>query len=243
MHTLIAYIRIIGFFLSTLPDLSRAKKLKKNGDGAYTQPLNRQFERAMEKIPKILGVTFSVTGEENIIRDRAVIYVSNHQSYPDPVFIFKPMGFIFPVLCKKEVRKIPLLSSWLKVFDCVFIDREDARSSVASLREASELVNSGKSILIFPEGTRSYSGEVGEFKSGAFKIAEKTRVPVVPVRLHNACDVMRRGSGKLCKANIRIDYLEPIDISDMTRTELRELPSKIQALIADGIKGVQKDEQ
>lgn len=237
MHTLIAYIRIICFFISTIPDLNRAKKLKKKGDASYTEPLNRQFDRAMEKIPKILGVTFSVTGEENILRDRAAIYVSNHQSYPDPVFIFKPMGFIFPVLCKKEVQKIPLVSAWLKVFDCVFIDREDARSSVASLKEAAELVNSGKSMMIFPEGTRSYSNELGEFKSGAFKIAEKTRAPIVPVRLHNACDVMRRGSGKLCKADIRIDFLEPIDISEMSRAELREVPAKIQALIAEGIKG------
>lgn len=237
MHTIIAYIRAICFFISTLPDLSRAKRLKKKGDERYVKYLNRQYERAMDKIPKILGVTFTVTGEENIIRDKAAIFVSNHQSYPDPIFIFKPMGFICPVLCKKEVQKIPVLSAWLKVFDCVFIDREDARSSVQSLKEASELVNGGKSIIIFPEGTRSYGNELGEFKAGAFKIAEKTKAPIIPVRLHNACDVMRRGSGRLHKANVRIDYLEPIDISNMSRTEIRELPAKIQALIAEGIKG------
>ncbi len=242
MHTLIAYIRILCFFISTMPDLGRAKRLKKKGDKAYIEPLNRQFARAMDVLPKYLGVTVSVTGEENIIRDRAVIYVSNHQSYPDPVFIFKPIGFVFPVLCKKEVQKFPIIASWLKVFDCVFIDREDARSSVASLKEAAELVNSGKPIMIFPEGTRSYGNELGEFKSGAFKIAEKTRVPIIPVRLHNACDVMRRGSAKLNKAVVRIDYLEPIDISEMSRVEIRELPSKIQALIAEGMKE-KNDEQ
>ncbi len=237
MHTFIAYIRIIWFFISTIPDLRRAKKLKKKGDEGYIKFLNRQFDRAMIKIPKILGVTFTVTGEENILRDQAAIYVSNHQSYPDPVFIFKPMGFICPVLCKKEVQKIPIVAPWLKVFDCVFIDREDARSSVQSLKEAAEIVKEGKSMIIFPEGTRSFGNEPGEFKSGAFKIAEKTRVPIIPVRLHNACDVMRRGSGRLRKANIRIDYLEPIDISEMSRTEIRELPEKLHALIAEGIKG------
>lgn len=237
MHTIIAYIRAICFFISTLPDLSRAKRLKKKGDERYLKYLNRQYERAMKKIPKILGAKIEVTGEENIIRDRAVIYVSNHQSYPDPIFIFEPLGFICPVLCKKEILKIPVLSTWLKVFDCVFIDREDARSSVQSLKEAAELISNGKSMIIFPEGTRSYGYELGEFKAGAFKVAEKTRVPIVPVRLHNACDIMRRGSGKLHKGTVKVDFLEPIDLSEMSRTEIRELPSKIQALIAEGIKG------
>lgn len=235
MHTVITYIRGIAFFISTIPDLIRAKRLKKKGDNGYLKYLNRQYKRALKRIPEILGVKIAVNGSENIISDRAAIYVSNHQSYLDPVFIFAPLGFICPVLCKKEVRKIPIVSGWLRVFDCVFIDRENARSSVKSLNEAAELINSGNSMIIFPEGTRAVGYEPGEFKAGAFKVAEKTKVPVIPVRLHNACDVMRRGSAKLNKATVRVDFLEPIDISQMSRTEIRELPEKIKALIAEGI--------
>lgn len=235
MHTVITYIRGIVFFISTIPDLIRAKRLKKKGDNGYLKYLNRQYKRALKRIPEILGVKIAVNGSENIISDRAAIYVSNHQSYLDPVFIFAPLGFICPVLCKKEVRKIPIVSGWLRVFDCVFIDRENARSSVKSLNEAAELINSGNSMIIFPEGTRAVGYEPGEFKAGAFKVAEKTKVPVIPVRLHNACDVMRRGSAKLNKATVRVDFLEPIDISQMSRTEIRELPEKIKALIAEGI--------
>lgn len=235
MHTVITYIRGIAFFISTIPDLIRAKRLKKKGDNGYLKYLNRQYKRALKRIPEILGVKIAVNGSENIISDRAAIYVSNHQSYLDPVFIFAPLGFICPVLCKKEIRKIPIVSGWLRVFDCVFIDRENARSSVKSLNEAAELINSGNSMIIFPEGTRAVGYEPGEFKAGAFKVAEKTKVPVIPVRLHNACDVMRRGSAKLNKATVRVDFLEPIDISQMSRTEIRELPEKIKALIAEGI--------
>lgn len=235
MHTVITYIRGIVFFISTIPDLIRAKRLKKKEDNGYLKYLNRQYKRALKRIPEILGVKIAVNGSENIISDRAAIYVSNHQSYLDPVFIFAPLGFICPVLCKKEVRKIPIVSGWLRVFDCVFIDRENARSSVKSLNEAAELINSGNSMIIFPEGTRAVGYEPGEFKAGAFKVAEKTKVPVVPVRLHNACEVMRRGSAKLNKATVRVDFLEPIDISQMSRTEIRELPEKIKALIAEGI--------
>ena len=86
MHTFIAYIRLIGFLISTLPDLGRAKRLKKKGDDRYLEYLNRQYHRAITKIPKILGTKIEATGTENIIRDRAAIYISNHQSYPDPPF-------------------------------------------------------------------------------------------------------------------------------------------------------------
>ncbi len=237
MHTLITYIRGVFFFISTVPDLIRAKRLKKKGDAGYLKYLDRQYRRAVKRIPEILGVKIVVTGSENIIGDRSAIFVSNHQSYLDPVFIFAPLGFICPVLCKKEVRKIPLVSGWLRVFDCVFIDRENARNSVKSLNEAAELVSGGKSMIIFPEGTRAAGYEPGEFKAGAFKVAEKTKATIVPVRLHNACDVMRRGSAKLNKATVRVDFLEPVDISRMSRTEIRELPEKIRALIAEGIEG------
>lgn len=233
MRTLWIYIRVLAFFISSKPDLNKAKKLKAKGDDeGWRKILRKWYEKAMVLFPKVLGLTIEVSGKENIITDRAAIYISNHQSYPDPIAIFYALGFVCPVLAKKEVKKIPIVSGWMDLFDCIYIDREDARKSVESLKQAAEQITNGSSIIIFPEGTRTHDGSLGEFKSGAFKVAEKTKAPLVPVCIHNMNEVMPRGSMKIHKANVKIDILPSIDISDMSRMEIRALPEQIKEIIA-----------
>lgn len=234
MRTLWIYIRIAAFFISSKPDLNKAKKLKAKGDDeGWQRLLKKWYDKAMILFPKLLGLTIEVSGKENIITDRAAIYISNHQSYPDPIAIFYALGFVCPVLAKKEVMKIPIISSWMELFDCVYIDREDARKSVESLNQAAVQINDGRSFIIFPEGTRTHDGSLGEFKAGAFKVAEKTKAPLVPICIHNMNEVMPRGSMKFHKANVKIDILPAIDISGMSRTEIRALPAQIKEMIAE----------
>lgn len=234
MRTFIIYLKIIFFFMRSLPDRNKARKLKKKGDDGYLALLRKWYDKAMTAFPKYLGIELTVTGRENLSRDHAVIFVSNHQSYPDPITIFYALGFPCSVLAKKEVEKIPFICGWMEVLDCVYIDREDARKSLTALKQASDNVKSGKSIIIFPEGTRTHDGTLGEFKAGAFRVAETTHAPIVPVRLCNMHNVMRRGSLKINRANVRVDILPEIDISQMSKMEIRALPEKIKEMIADG---------
>ena len=109
----------------------------------------------------------------------------------------------------------------MKLLGCVFVQRDDVRASVRALNDATAIVESGRSFIIFPEGTR-YKGEeggAGEFKAGAFRIAVKTETPVVPVAISGA------------PGTVRIRVLPPIQTAGMSRAEQKELPAAVRQTI------------
>ena len=134
-----------------------------------------------------------------------------------------------------SLEKIPLLNRWMKLLGCVFVQRDDLRASVRALNDATAIVESGKSFVIFPEGTR-YKGEeggAGEFKAGAFRIAVKTGVPVVPVALTGA-RALFESNGNLCHpGGMHIKVLPPIRTEGMSKAEQKQLPDAVrQAILA-----------
>ena len=123
----------------------------------------------------------------------------------------------------------------MKLLGCVFVQRDDLRASVRALNDATAIVESGKSFVIFPEGTR-YKGEeggAGEFKAGAFRIAVKTGVPVVPVALTGA-RALFESNGNLCHpGSVHIKVLPPIRTEGMSKAEQKQLPDAVrQAILA-----------
>lgn len=125
------------------------------------------------------GFKVNITGQENFV-DGPAVYAGNHQGLFDMVIAIGCMNGLKPFLAKKEAEKIPFIGSWMKMFDCVFIERGNTRASVAAVNKVEELLKSGKSVIIFPEGTRSRKHEMGKFKAGAFRPAIRAGVPVVP---------------------------------------------------------------
>lgn len=120
----------------------------------------------------------TVEGQENIPAGPCV-FVGNHRSYYDIPILLTALDAPHGILAKEELEKIPLLNRWMKLLGCVFVKRDDIRASVKALNDATAIVESGRSFVIFPEGTR-YKGEeggAGEFKAGAFRIAIKTGCP------------------------------------------------------------------
>ena len=124
---------------------------------------------------------------------------------------------------------------WMKLLGCVFVQRDDLRASVRALNDATAIVESGKSFVIFPEGTR-YKGEeggAGEFKAGAFRIAVKTGAPVVPVAITGA-RALFENNGNLCHpGSVHIKVLPPIRTAGMSKAEQKQLPDAVrQAILA-----------
>ena len=87
------------------------------------------------------------------------------------------------ILSKASIGKVPLIRLWMKEIHCVYVDRADMKAGIEAINKMIEVIQSGYSAIIFPEGTRSKTGEIGEFKGGAFKVAQKTGAPVIPVAL------------------------------------------------------------
>ena len=150
-------------------------------------------------------------GWTNIPKDTACVFVGDHRSYYDIPLLLAGLDRPHGILAKEEPGKIPLLNRWMKLLGCVFVQRDDVRASVRALNDATAIVESGRSFVIFPEGTR-YKGEeggAGEFKQGAFRIAVKTGAPVVPVAITGA-RALFENNGNLCHpGTVRIKVLAP----------------------------------
>ena len=120
-------------------------------------------------ILRVTGARMTVEGQKNIPAGPCV-FVGNHRSYYDIPILLTALDAPHGILAKEELEKIPLLNRWMKLLGCVFVKRDDIRASVKALNDATAIVESGRSFVIFPEGTR-YKGEeggAGEFKAFIF---------------------------------------------------------------------------
>jgi len=176
------------------------------------------------------GARFHVSGKENIPED-AVLFVSNHQSNFDIAaflaLIPKPKGFV----AKIEILKVPVLRTWMKYINCVFMDRKDMKQSLKTILEGIKILKSGHSMVVFPEGTRSKSDVCGEFKAGSYKLATKSKVPIVPVTINGSYKVMEANKNWIKPADVYITIHPPICTATLTDEELAELPTRVEGII------------
>lgn len=180
----------------------------------------------------ISGVKLEVKGYENIPQDRAVLFVGNHQSYYDIIITYplmkRPTGYV----AKKEIKKVPFLSWWMYFVNCIFLDRKDPRDGLKSVLQASEMIQSGISIFLFPEGTRSKDGQLHEFKEGSFKIATKSRCPIVPVGITGTPDILENHFPCIKSAKVTVSFGKPIYTEEMSRPELKTVGGLVHEEVA-----------
>ena len=125
----------------------------------------------------------TVIGEENVPKDEAVLYVANHKSMADIPVAYARCPGLTGFVAKDVVDKVPALRTWMRRLHCEFLDRHDIKQGLKVILSCIEKVKRGISIFIFPEGTRSRTGELAEFKGGSFKIATRTNCPIIPVAI------------------------------------------------------------
>jgi putative phosphoserine phosphatase/1-acylglycerol-3-phosphate O-acyltransferase len=155
------------------------------------------------------GLEFEVEGAENLRGSRPAIYVFNHQSLLDSMVLAHLLREDVVALCKKEMASNPLIGPLLRQVDTIFVDRDD-RDQGDVLKQALQVLASGRSLCVAPEGTRSTLGNIQPFKHGAFLLAKRAGVPIVPIVLHNVKDALPKGAMLLRPATIRVTVLDPI---------------------------------
>lgn len=154
-----------------------------------------------------------VAGLENVDYHKKYIIVSNHQSLADIVLMYKTK-MQFKWVAKDSLFKIPVLGWNLLLARHIRLQRGDFSSIKKVYREAIEWLRNGISVVFFPEGTRSSNQGMGEFQNGAFKLAIKEKVPVLPIMIEGAKDALPKGSWRFTtKVSILIKVLPPIDTS------------------------------
>jgi putative phosphoserine phosphatase/1-acylglycerol-3-phosphate O-acyltransferase len=157
----------------------------------------------------VAGLEFEIEGREHLRQPRPAIFVFNHQSLLDSLVLAHLLRKDVVAFCKKEMADNPLVGPLLRQMDTVFVDR-DAKDQSAVLQQALAILSSGRSLVIAPEGTRSVLGEIQPFKHGAFYLARKAGVPLVPIVLHNVKDALPKGGLLIRPATIRVTVLPPV---------------------------------
>lgn len=165
------------------------------------------------------GITYTVHGAENIQRQRAAVYAVNHASNVEPPILFDALRELFPrlrILYKAELRSLPILTRAFDLAGFVPLERGNRDQSLPAIERAAQALREGNSFLIFPEGTRSRTGELLPFKKGGFIMAVKGQTPVVPVAISGARSAMRKGSPIINPVAVRVSFGSPVETAGLT---------------------------
>ena len=215
--------------------------------GLFSMPARDRYAQAMiskafSVVGFLAGAKVTVKGKELVPRDEAVLYVANHRSMFDIVLLYAQMFRATAIVSKKEIKKVPILSWWMVIMRCRFMDRQDLKQSLRVILGCIEDAKNGISILIYPEGTRSKGDselDMNPFKEGSFKIALKSGVKIVPVALHGTREIFERQFPLIRSNRVTIAYGDPIDpkaldkegqrhIAEYCRQKIKEMLLKEQ---------------
>ncbi len=194
--------------------------------------LNIQVPLWTRRLFKHIGVTVKIEGEENLPQNgETVLFVSNHQSYVDiPVFLYD-LGGPHALMAKSELGKIPFLGGWIRALGSVLVEREDIRAAAAAIKQSEAVLSSGKSMIICPEGTRSKSDEMGEFKGGSVRIAFRAGVPIIPLAIDGSYKILEGNGYRVQGGEIRLIILPRVETDGLTKEQQKALPEQLRQMI------------
>jgi 1-acyl-sn-glycerol-3-phosphate acyltransferase len=158
----------------------------------------------------IYDIKVNVYGAENIDPSKGKIYISNHASYMDIFVQLARLPDNVRMVYKKEINKVPVLGWAMYCAGFVALDRNKVREAMKSLDNAAQRVKKGLSVVIYPEGTRTQDGTIGEFKKGMFFLADKAKADIIPVSLQGTYEIMPIGSSKVKPGVVNMVIGKPI---------------------------------
>ncbi len=237
LRTIAAFFRLLFYFLPLQGTKRRLFRLQEEGKyeerDKIVAPMIRDWARFVVRLTG-KKTTVTVSGQENLPQDKPVLFVANHQSNFDiPVllgYVDKPMAFI----AKSELLKVPFISGWMRLIECVFIDRKNIRQSIKEMDLAAEKIRRGYSLLIFPEGHRSKSDGHREFKAGSFKLAFKTCAPIVPITINGTWKLLE-GPRRMSSADVFITIHPPVETEGLSREEQHLVVSQVEKTVLSAL--------
>jgi 1-acyl-sn-glycerol-3-phosphate acyltransferase len=177
---------------------------------------------------------FEVEGSLPTDPRRPYVVVSNHESFVD-ILLISHLPWEMKWLSKVEMFKIPVVGWLMRLAHDVPLRRGERDSVVAALGACHDRLRRRVSVMIFPEGTRSASGDMGAFKNGAFRLAIEAGVPVLPLAVHGTRSALRKHDWRLGRAHARVQVLEPIDTSGLTLDDVDELREQTRQRIVEAV--------
>jgi 1-acyl-sn-glycerol-3-phosphate acyltransferase len=180
------------------------------------------------------GIRTEVVGVENVPVGKSCIFMCNHVSNLDPPVLLPVLPGRSSVLLKKELMRIPILGTAMRMGKFVPAERGQKREAAkASVAAAADALRSGLHILVFPEGTRSLDGRLSTFKKGPFYLAQETQAPIVPIAISGTEKMMRKGSAAITPGLARVQFLPVIEPSQFATRD--ELIAAVRRAIAEAL--------
>lgn len=236
LRTIYWYSSFALGLIGTIPSIIKVNKFDKNIKNQEEKIKRDNFvydyvAKWSEKRIKASGANVKVYGLDNIPKDETVLFISNHQSNFDIALFLSCINTQKGFVAKLELAKVPILKTWMEKINCVFMDRSSVRKSAEAIAASTKLLKNGRSMVIFPEGTRSKTGEIGEFKGGSFKLATKSKVKIVPVTIKGSRNLMEANGNKIKPSDVEIYIHPPVITKGLSREEEDALPVKVKAII------------
>ena len=228
-------------FIPTMFFLLIVKRFKPEMASTIAQAMVRNTFRLLLFLA---GAKVEVRGQNNIPKDGGVLFVSNHRSYFDILagygFTYIPLGCV----AKYEMIRMSLHRQWMKILNCLFLNRKDIKQGLKTILLGIEKVKSGISIWICPEGTRNLNDDVTDvkdFKEGSLKIAEKGKVPIIPVAIYGTYEIWEQHLPYMKKNKVIIEYGEPIIIDELSDADKKKLGAYTRGKIVNMLENMVKE--
>ena len=197
---------------------------------SWKDGVNSMMSTVGDLVVTLAGIELVVKGNEHLWSHRPAVFILNHQSNADLFLAAKLIQKDATGIAKKELQNYPIIGQMLQAAGVIFIDRKNREKAIEAMKPAVDVLKNGTSIIIFPEGTRSYDYKLGAFKKGAFHMAMQAGVPLVPIVIKNAHDVMPRGSNLFRPTAVEVNVLPPISTKDWKVKDLNRHVAEVRNL-------------
>lgn len=182
---------------------------------------------------KLCGIQLTVQGAEHMSPTGAYVIIANHASYMDIAALFASLPKLPQFMAKRELARIPFLGAALRSGRHILVDRGNHASAKSSLDSAAETLKAGAAILVFPEGTRSTSGRIARFKTGAFRLAKLGEVQILPVGINGTRHVLPKHGRVIRPHRVSVHIGAPLTVAEVQATPLNELSERTRVLLAE----------
>jgi 1-acyl-sn-glycerol-3-phosphate acyltransferase len=218
---LFSLLFFIPYLPLLLPGLSSLRE-------AYVLTLTRFWARF---IIFLTGGKLELRGQENLPEERNLCFVANHQSYVDIPVVMASLPRVIGFIAKKELKHVPILSSWMKTMGCLFLDRKNPRQAITVFNQAVEELRRGKAKLIFPEGTRSKGDRMGEIHAGALKLPFRSEAIIVPLTIDGTYHLFEE-SKRVSNGKVVLTIHPPVHAAGLSKEEQKNTAKLLESIIA-----------
>jgi 1-acyl-sn-glycerol-3-phosphate acyltransferase len=183
------------------------------------------------------GTRVVLEGREKLADPRNTVVMANHVSHLDAPLLFQVLGIDFKAVAKKEVFAFPFFGAVLRMAGFVPVDRADREQARRAMDRTAESLRNGSCFLIFPEGTRSRTGELGAFKKGAFVAAMEAGSRIFPLAIRGTRELMPKGRLVIRPGTVRVTVLDPVPAGGYSYDDRERLIAEVRGRIAAALAG------